>query len=347
MSAKGKVTIHDIALLLKVTASTVSRALHDHPNISERTKKAVLEAAQQLNYQPNNIAAALRKGKSHIIGLIVPTVNRAFFASVIRGIEEIANQKNYKVIICQTYDNYKKEVQMINTLLNAQVDGIIASIGKNTLCLKHFEKVQHKGIPLVLFDRTTKALDVCQVGIDDYLGSYKMVSHLITEGNHRIAHFAGSQKVNIFKERLRGYKNALLDHGIAFDKRLVVESDLQLEGGRQCMQKLLATGPVPDAVFSASDYGAMGAMQVLKEEGFSIPGEIALAGFSNEPFTSFTDPPLSTVDQLSIKMGKTTAEVFFHHLQAGDTGSPQEITTLDPEILIRESSLRTSACQSG
>lgn len=340
MSAKGKATIHDIALQLKVTASTVSRALHDHPNISERTKKAVLQAAQQLNYQPNHIAAALRNGKSHIIGLIVPTANRAFFASVIRGIEEIANQKNYKVIICQTYDNYKKEVQIINTLLNTRVDGIIASIGKNTLCLKHFKKVQEKEIPLVLFDRTTDALDVCQVGIDDYLGSYKMVSHLITQGNYRIAHFAGSQKVNIFRERLKGYKDALSDHGISFDKRLVFESDLQLEGGRQCMQKLLTNGPLPDAIFSASDYGAVGALQVLKEKGFSIPGEIALAGFSNEPFTSFTDPPLSTVDQLSTKMGKTTAELFFRHLKAGYKGSAQQITTLNPEILIRESSLR-------
>lgn len=343
MIAKDKATIHDIALLLKVTASTVSRALHDHPNISERTKAAVLQAARQLNYQPNNIAAALRNGKSHILGLIVPTVNRAFFASVIRGVEEIANQKNYKVIICQSYDNYEKEVQIIDTLLSTQVDGIVASIGKNTLCLKHFEKVQDKNIPLVLFDRTTDALDVCQVGIDDYFGSYHIVTHLISQGYNHIAHFAGPQKVSIFKERLRGYKDALQDHGLPFNESLVLESNLLLEGGRKCMEKLLMNTQIPDAVFSASDYSAMGALQVLKEKGIQIPEEIALAGFSNEPFTSFTDPPLSTVDQLSLQMGKTSAKLFFRQLQADPKCSIKQKTTLNPELVIRESSLRKSS----
>jgi len=341
MENKSKVTIHDIAQKLNITASTVSRALNNNPRISEVTRKAVHKAARQLNYQPNNIAAALRHGRSHIIGIIVPTADRAFFASVVRGIEEMANKLNYKVIICQSYDNYEKEVQTIDALLSARVDGIIASIGKNTETFEHYTRVQKNGIPLVLFDRTTDLLEVSQVMIDDYLGAYKVVEHLIQQGCRRIAHFTSPKKVSIFKERLRGYTDALKDNGIAYEEELVVKSNLQLEDGRESMRQLLQLKNRPDAVFSASDYGAMGAMQILKEHHMRIPQEVALAGFSNEPFTCFTDPALTTVDQFSLTMGKRTAEVFFEQLLKTESNNPvpQKIV-LKPELIIRESSLR-------
>lgn len=340
MAEKPKVTIHDIAKKLNVTASTVSRALNNNPRISESTRKTVLKTAKQLNYQPNNIAAALRHGKSHVIGVVVPTADRSFFASVVRGIEEIANKIGYKVIICQSYDNYEKEVQTIDALFSARVDGIIASVGKNTEDFTHFKRAQEKGIPLVLFDRTTPELDVSQVMIDDYVGAYKMVQHLIQQGCRRIAHFTSPKKVSIFKERLRGYKDALKDHDIAFDPELVIDSNLQLTDGRDSMEKLLALKEPPDAVFSSSDYGAMGAMQVLKERGIQIPDQVALAGFSNEPFTSFTDPTLTTVDQLSITMGKVTAELFFEQLNSGVKDFIPQKVILKPEIIFRKSTLR-------
>ncbi|GHA74836.1 LacI family DNA-binding transcriptional regulator [Pontibacter akesuensis] len=340
METKAKVTIHDIAEKLNVTASTVSRALNNSPRISEVTKKAVLKAAKQMNYQPNNIAAALRNGKSNIIGIIVPTADRAFFASVIRGIEEVANTFNYKVIISQSYDNYEKEVQTIDALFSARVDGIIASIGKNTEDFAHYKNALEKGFPLVLFDRTTDALDVSQVMINDYLGAYKVVEHLIEQGCKRIAHFTSPKKVSVFKERLRGYVDALKDNGLPYDEELVVLSNLQLEDGRASMEQLLQLKEMPDAVFSASDFGAMGAMQVLKERGIKIPEQVALAGFSNDPFTSFTDPPLTTVDQLSLTMGRRTAELFFQQLKAGDKRAVPQKTVLKPELIIRKSSLK-------
>lgn len=339
MAKNSRTTIHDIAKKLNITASTVSRALNNKPRISQSTKKAVLKAAKQLNYQPNNIAAALRNGKSHLIGIVVPTADRSFFASVVRGIEEIANKINYRVIICQSYDLYEKEVQTIDTLINARVDGIIASIGKNTEDFSHFKRVLDRDIPLVLFDRVTDALDVSQVMINDYLGAYKVVEHLIEQGCTRIAHFTSPKKVSIYLERLRGYKAALRDHGLAYKEELVVTSNLQLEDGRSSMEQLLRLKVRPDAVFSASDYGAMGAMQVLKENQIKIPQEIALAGFSNEPFTSFTDPTLTTVDQLSITMGNFTAELFFDMLNAEKKPISQK-TVLTPQIIIRGSSLR-------
>ncbi|MHA6249310.1 LacI family DNA-binding transcriptional regulator [Pontibacter sp. CAU 1760] len=340
METKTKVTIHDIAQKLNITASTVSRALNDNPRISDQTKKAVLKAAKQLNYQPNHIAAALRNGKSFLIGIIVPTADRAFFASVVRGIEEMANNLNYRVIISQSYDSFDKEAQTIDALLSARVDGIIASIGKNTESFEHYQRILDKHIPLVLFDRTTDALEVSQVMIDDHLGAYKAVEHLIQQGCRRIAHFTSSKKVSIFKERLRGYTEALRDHGIPYDEELVVKSNLQLQDGRESMEQLLRLKDRPDAIFSASDFAAMGAMQVLKENKFKIPQDVALAGFSNDPFTSFTDPALTTVDQFSITMGKKTAEVFFEQLKSdSERVTPQKIV-LKPELIIRESSLR-------
>lgn len=346
MAGKSKTTIHDIASKLNITASTVSRALNDNPRISEATKKAVQKAARQLGYQPNNIAAALRHGRSHIIGIIVPTADRTFFASVVRGVEEIANKIGYKVIICQSYDNYETEVQTVDALLSARVDGIIASIGKNTEDFSHYKRAQEK-MPLLLFDRTTDKLEVSQVVIDDFLGAYKVTEHLIEQGCRRIAHFTSTKKISIYKERLRGYTEALRDNGLPFHPELVVESDMQLEDGRSSMEALLQLTEMPDAVFSASDYGAMGAMQVLKERKIAIPEQVALAGFMNEPFTSFTDPALTTVDQLPISMGNVAAELFFEQLKAGDKKHLPQRTVLKPEIIIRQSSLKKGAEKEG
>jgi LacI family transcriptional regulator len=334
---KGRTTIHDIAKKLKITASTVSRALNNSPRISENTKKMVILMAKQLNYQPNHIASALRSGKSKLIGVVVPTANRNFFSSVVRGIEEIANNLDYKVIISQSYDGYQKEVDTVETLLNARVDGIIASISKNTENFDHFKKVTDKGIPLVFFDRITDELEVSHVVIDDYLGAYQVVDHLIKEGCTRIAHFTSTTKINIYKNRLRGYKDALRDHGIKFDAELIVESNMQLEDGRNSMENIIQKGITFDAVFSSSDYAAMGAMQVLKENGFKIPEQVMLAGFGNEPFTSFTDPPITTVDQKSISMGHVTAETFFSLLNNGKKDDVPQKTVLKPELIIRKS----------
>lgn len=338
---KEKSTIHDIARKLNVTASTVSRALNDHPRISAETKKAVLKAAQKLNYQPNHIAAALRNGKSNIIGIIVPTADRSFFSSVVRGIEEIANRGRYQVMISQTYDIYEKEVATVEALLSARVDGIIASHGKGTENFDHFKKVKDKGIPLILFDRSNDDLEVSQVVIDDYLGAFQATEHLIKQGYTRIAHFTSTKKISIYRERLRGYREALDKHGLVYDESMVITSDLQLEDGRQSMAKLLTKKPYPDAVFSASALGAVGAMQVLKEKGIRIPDQFGLVAFSNEPFTSFTEPSLTTVDQHSMRIGNAAAEIFLEEVNRGRESKfiPQKVV-LKPELIIRESSLR-------
>lgn len=337
---KEKATIHDIARKLNITASTVSRALNDHPRISAETKKAVLKAAQKLNYQPNNIAAALRNGRSNIIGIIVPTADRTFFSSVVRGIEEIANKSRYHVMIAQTYDNFEKEVATVEALLSARVDGIIASHGKNTDNFDHFRKVRERGLPLILFDRSNDELEVSHVVIDDFLGAYKATEHLIQQGCKRIAHFTNTRKISIYKERFRGYREALLQHNIPLDESLVVESDLQLEDGRNSMRTLLQSATPPDGVFSASAFSAMGALQVLKEQGKRVPEDVAIVGFSNEPFTSFSEPALSTVDQHATRIGNAAAEIFLEEISADKQKFIPQKIVLKPELVIRQSSLR-------
>lgn len=337
---KEKSTIHDIARKLNITASTVSRALNDHPRISESTKKAVQKAAQKLNYQPNHLAAALRSGRSNILGVIVPTVDRSFFSSVVRGIEEIANSSRYNVMICQSYDKHEKEVAAVEALLSARVDGIIASYAKETRNFDHFMKAKERGIPVILFDRSNDELELSHVVVDDFLGAYKATEHLIQQGCKRIGHFTNTRPISIFKDRLRGYKEALIANGLTYDESLVVESNLQLEDGRDSMLQLLNRKELPDGIFSASAYGILGALQVLIEKGIRVPQDVALVGFSNEPYTSFTEPALSTVEQHSLRMGNAAAEIFLEEVSDGEKKFIPQKIVLKPELIIRQSSLR-------
>lgn len=339
---KKKTTIHDIAENLNVTASTVSRALNNNPRISQKTRKLVQQAAQKLNYQPNNIAAALRSGKSNIIGIIVPTADRSFFSSVIYGIEEIANTAGFNVMICQSHDNYENEVNKVQALLNAGVDGVIVSYAKETKDFKHFKKIINSGTPLILFDRSTNELEVSQVVIDDYLGSYMATEHLISQGYLRIAHFTSNAKISIYKDRLRGYQEALEANNIRFDPNLIFESNLQLEDGRACMLEIIGKKLDVDSLVSASAMGAMGAMQVLKEHKIKIPDQFGIVGFANETFMSFTDPPLSTVEQHSKRIGNSAAELFLQEIHSNQSKFIPQKIVLKPELIIRESSVRIS-----
>lgn len=338
---KKKTTIHDIAQKLDITASTVSRALQDNPRISDSTKKSVLKMAEKLNYQPNNIAAALRKGKSNIIGVIIPMADRTFFASVIRGVEDVLNEAGYNIIISQSNDSTEKEKANITALLESQVDGILASYAKETTNFDHYEEISKRGVPLILFDRLHENLEPLQAGavvIDDYLGAYKATEHLIEQGCKRLAHFSGHQHVSIYKERRRGYEEALKRHNLPIDESMIFESNLRVDDGRQLGEKLITMDPMPDGVFSASDFSAAGCMEVFKKHNIKIPQDIAIVGFSNEPFTSFIE--LTSVDQHSEEMGRFAAQLFLDQLEKKGTNHKQSKTVLNPELIIRKSSLK-------
>ena len=336
--ATKRTSISDIAKELNLAVSTVSRALSNHSRISEATRKRVWKLAEQLNYQPNHLAAALRKGHSNTLGVIVPHIDGHFFALVMKGVEAVANKAGYNVMLCQSNEDYVHEQKNIETLINAQVDGILVSLARTTRDFKHFEKVRKRGIPLVFFDRILEGVDVSAVVLDDYQGGYQSVKHLLDQGCRRIAHFGGPQHLNIYKNRYAGYCQALHDHNIPFEKDLVVFNDMTLEDGIRGMKQLLNLPQRPDAVFSASDFSIVGALQVLKERKLRIPFDMALSGFSNETFTSLTEPQLTSVDQHCEEMGGAAVRLLLEMVQERTRQlSPRKIV-LQPQLLPRESS---------
>ncbi|WP_432221143.1 LacI family DNA-binding transcriptional regulator [Flavobacterium sp. TMP13] len=340
MEKKKKTTIKDIANLLGITPSAVSKALSNHPRISDKTKLAVQEAVVSLNYQPNYLSSALRKGKSNLVGLIVPRVNTHFYASVIENIEAVLNLSGYNVIMAQTNESYDKECKSINALLNIQVDGIIASIANETVDFSYYEKIKENGVPLVLFDRGENDLEVDYVGIDDYHCSYIIIEHLVKQGYKQIAHITGPSHTRIYNNRIRGFKDALQKFNLSFEPDLIIESNLQIEDGRRIMTDLLKRDNRPDAVYAASDNAALGALQVLLENGIKVPEEIALVGFGNEPFSSIMRPSISTINQFSAEIGKQAALAFLDRINFPEKKVTLNKIILEAEFLIRNSSLR-------
>ena len=323
-----------------MAVSTVSRALSGNSRISEATRQRVWQLAEELNYQPNHLAAALRKGRSNTLGVIVPHIDDYFFSQVLKGMEAVASQSGFNVMLCQSNEDYKHELKNIDTLINARVDGILVSLARTTHDFKHFEKVRKRGVPLVFFDRILAGNDVSAVVLDDFQGGYQSVRHLLAQGCRRIAHFGGPQHLNIYKNRYGGYQQALREAGMAVEEELVIFSEMMLADGAAGMRQLLALSEPPDAVFAASDFSIVGAMRVLKHAGLRVPHDVALAGFSNENFTSFTEPQLTSVDQCREEMGQLAMRLLLEMVQ--ERGRPLAARTivLQPELVVRESSVK-------
>lgn len=342
LEAKKKTTIKDIGDLLGLTPSAVSKALNDHPRISAKTKLAVKEAAIKLQYQPNFLSSALRKGKSNLVGLIVPRINTNYYASVIENIEDVLNKNGYHVIMAQTNESFKKECESIDNLLNIQVDGIIASIAHETVDFDYYKKIKEKGVPLILFDRGENDLEVDYIGIDDYNCSHLIVAHLVQQNYKRIAHITGFRHTRIFNNRIRGFRDALQKFGLPIEKELIIESNLQIEDGRRIMKSLLENKNRPDAVYAASDNAALGALQVLLEENIKVPEEIAVVGFGNELFGTIIKPEISTINQFSAEIGKQAALAFLERISHPKRKVSLNKIILEAELLIRNSSERAS-----
>jgi LacI family transcriptional regulator len=335
---KKRTTLKDIAKVLKISSAAVSKALHDDSRISAKTKEAVKRVAEELNYQPNLLASALRKGKSNLVGVIVPRTNSNFFSSVVENIEAVLNSEGYNIIITQSNESFEKECRNIDTLLFTQVDGIIASMANETVDLSYYEKIKSKGIPLILFDRGENDLNVDYIGINDYESSHVIVEHLVSKGCKRIAHIGGHRRTRIFNNRIRGYKDAIAKNNLPLDDFLLVESDLTLEDGRTKMTALLALKERPDAVYVAGDYAALGALQVLNEHNINVPHDIRLVGFGNEAFTSLVAPTITSVDQHSAEIGRLAAQTFLERVKAPFEKQTLNKIILDAELIERDSS---------
>ncbi|PQA97835.1 LacI family transcriptional regulator [Chryseobacterium shigense] len=339
---KKNATIYDISKKLNVSVATVSRALNDNPRISEATKDLVRKTAKEMNYKQNNLAKALKSGETKNVGIIVPYINTNFFSSVIRGIEEELSPHGYHVIICQSHEDVTIEKRQLSTLLNAQVDGIFMSVSKTTIDTEHIKNIlETSNTPIIFFDRKKDIPGISTVTIDDYRGGYMATEHLIKEGYKNICHFAGDLNLEIYQNRLNGYKQALVDHNFQVKEENITFTGSSIESGIEAIKKLWDKKSVPDAIFSASDFAALGACQELKKRGVKIPQEVAVIGFSNEPFTQFMELPISSVDQTPVIMGNMAGRVFIESVKENGSGvSIEKKVVLAPQIYIRKSSKR-------
>lgn len=336
---KKRISLTDLAKELGLAPSTVSRALANQAGISNTTKARVQQLAHELHYLPNTLAASLRKGHSRTLGLIVPHINGYFFPAVMTGIEKVASETGYNVVMCQSDEDVGRERQNIATLLAAQVEGIIMSVSATTNAdVQHLEQAREQGMPLVFFDRVPALPESTAVVLDDFQGAYQAVSHLIEQGCGRIAHFAGLQHLNTSHNRYLGYREALAAHGLPCDDSLVFTlDDANIEDGRRATEQLLALPELPDAIFSTYAYPAAGALEALQARGLRVPQDIALACFNNEPFTAMSPLSLTAVDQRAEQMGETAVRLLLQLLKRGPSYTPPHIV-LKPELCIRASS---------
>ena len=334
-----KPTITDIARELNTTPATVSRALSDHPRISAKTKKSVHETALKLNYKRNRIASSLRSGRTHLIGVIIPSAEINFFGSVVHGIESVANANGYGVLLFQSNEQKDYEEKGLQNFLSARVDGILVSLAKDTIDYSHFTEIKSRNVPIVFFDRTNDDLGVDSVVIDDYKGAFIATEHLISQGYRRIAHISGPQHLKNFYDRLKGYMGALQAHKLTIDQSLIYPGNISIESGRNGASHLLSLPDPPDAIFATEDFTALGVIKELKARTIKIPEQFGVVGFANELFGEHITPTLSTVDQQTIQMGKSALTLLINIISKKERSAKQKIV-LEPVLICRESSLR-------
>ncbi|MEP6465827.1 MAG: LacI family DNA-binding transcriptional regulator [Parafilimonas sp.] len=339
-------TILSIANELNITAATVSRALQDHPSISHSTKQSVLKVAAKLNYKRNRVASSLRSGKTFMIGVIIPSADTNFFGSVVHGIEKCANEKGYNVLLYQSNETHEHEIKGIETLLAAQVDGILVSVAKDTSDYVFYDDlIKKKKVPLVFFDRANDNIGISSVVVDDYKGAYIATENLIKNGYKNIAHVSGPQHLKIFIDRKRGYEDALKNYHYSLNDQFIYEGNISIESGKKAMHHFLSLKEKPDAVFAAEDFTALGVMKELKIHNIKIPDEFGVFGFANELFGEHISPTLSTIDQQTVTMGKESFELLLQIIENKNEDAVEKKIVLNPVLVLRESSQRKNIHQ--
>jgi len=337
------VTIYDIAEKLKISPTTVSRGLKDHPAIKKETKKRIREMALKMGYQNNTFASNLRSRKTNTIGIIIPRINSAFMSSVISGVEQVVNSNGYNLIISQSQEQYHKEVASATTMFHSRVDGLLVSLASDTEKNQHFESFLLKKIPVVFFDRIFDHPDCTNIVIDNSRAGYDAVKHLLDLGCKRIALITGNLNRNVYADRLKGYQMALAERQISFDESLVIVSSANLneQSGLDAAQKILQMNPRPDGVFAANDTSAVACMLGLQDAGIEVPNEVAVVGFNNDPISLIVRPRLTTINYPGYEMGKIAATTLINTL---NKPAERNLTTivLKHELIVRESSKRTN-----
>lgn len=334
------VTLKQIAETLKISISTVSKALKDYPDVSKKTKRLVKETAALLNYKPNAFAVNLRTKESKTIGLIIPEVVHHFFSSVIKGIIAQAEKKGYLVIILQSNESYELEKKQLDLLLSKRVDGILISLANGTGDFKHLNDLISQEVPFVMFDKIAKIVNCSKVIINDRKAAYTATKYLIDSGCKRIAHFRGPLLPQNSIDRFLGYKTALDDNGIAYDSSLVyVLKDMSFDEGVHFSKKLLKDHDDVDGIFINTDLVAIGAISEFNKCGVKVPEDISIVGFSNWFMSSVISPSLTTINQPGYLMGKTAFKQLYKEIRRlkNNIAVTPKIIELETELVVRDS----------
>ncbi len=328
-------TIKDIAKQLNVSISTVSRALRDASDINSLTKKNIMTLAKELNYQPNRLALSFRQKQTHTIGVIVPNLDYVL-SQMVKGIDEVALEAGLTVMVCQSNESFGREILNTRRLLDSLVDGFIISVSSETNSFDHFNKVLDRNLPMIMFDRTTPHLNIPNVIVDNEQGGFMATEHLILQGYKHIAILAGQKNLGISNDRLNGYKRALKKHKMKVDEKLIIHCDFNQEYAYFATDELLSAKKKPDAIFTISDRLAVGAMLAIRKKGISIPNDIGLISFNNEPLLSLVTPSISSIDMPIFELGKAAAKLFIEVMHNKEI-DPKTQVILQPKLIVRTS----------
>nr|WP_298366397.1 LacI family DNA-binding transcriptional regulator [uncultured Lutibacter sp.] len=337
MTKKNVITLKEIAKELGVSISTVSRALNDHPDISVETKEKVASLAKNLNYIPNLFAKGFRAHKTNIIGVIVPDIGHYFTSTVLKGIMREAEIHGYKVIVSESINNEKRQAEMLQTMIQFGVDGILLSLSRTTISVDSVLKTL-ENVPLLLFDKVSLKVPCTQVIIDDEEAAFSAVEHLIQTGKKRIAIIKETEDSYNSKMRYLGYLRALRTYNIEIDESIILSSEnISMQNGKRLTNQLLSMKVKPDAIFAITDSAAIGAIKSLKRSKIKIPQQIAVVGFSNSNSSIVIEPKLTTIDQPGNKIGVVAAQYLIKEMNATTQLEPKTIV-IKTNLIVRDSS---------
>jgi len=337
---KRKITLKQIAKELDVSISTVSKSLRNSPEIGEETRLKVQAFAKFYHYKPNNIALSLKNRKTKTIGIIIPEIVHHFFSTVINGVEQIANENGYSVVICLSDDSFDKEVLNMELLANGSIDGFIMSLSKETQFkgdFHHITEVINQGMPVVMFDRVTNDVLCDKVIIDDKKAAYEAVQTLIDKGRRKIALVTTVDYVSVGKLRTDGYIKALLDNNIPFDEHLIIKIE-DVDTCEIIISKLLEEEAI-DAVFAVNEIFAVTCIKTANKIGLNVPKDLAVIAFTDGMISKYSTPTITTVSQSGVKMGNRAAKIIIDRLESEDENEEENYITevIETYLVERES----------
>ena len=330
-------TITDVARQVGVAASTVSRALNGHSDVSPVTRQAIVDAARQLNYQPNLLAQSLKNHETHTIGVIIPDIERPFFATVVSGIQAVATDAGYRVMICQSKESYQTEVSNVQALVASQVDGLLICHSRETENFDHVKPEACRNIPVVHFDRVSNEVNSAKVILDDWNGAFNVTEHLIQQGACRIAILAGPESLLISRNRLAGYQHALRRYQQPLRPEYETHIEFKTEETEAALDNWLALPEPPDAIFAINYINAFDLLVSLKKRGIRVPQDVAVVGFGDEFMASMIEPGLTTVDLHPYRIGQQAAHLFLEQMREKEYFQPRTFV-IAGDLIIRQSS---------